>query len=322
MSSAIREPIFSDDRPFAQCHASTLAADPADDQRFLAAWFGGSREGQRDVGIWLATRTAAGWSAPRALGQVRDSPHWNPVLLRAPDGAVHLWFKVGDTIPAWSTWTCVSHDFGATWSEPRELVPGDRGGRGPVKNPPLILAHGDWLAGASVETQRSWDVFVDRSLDGGASWHAGGLLARHPDTVAWRGMIQPTLWESTPGRVHMLTRSTGGRVCRSDSADGGLSWSPLAPTDLPHNNIGLCAARLADGDLVLCCNPVTQGRTPLTLLLSGDNGATWRRWIDLETSPGEYSYPTVIALGGRQVAVSYTWRRERIVFWRGEAPAV
>ncbi len=61
---------------------------------------------------------------------------------------MHLWFKVGPQIPAWRTYTAVSTDEGESWSEPAPLVPGDAGGRGPVKNKPLILGDGAWLAGA------------------------------------------------------------------------------------------------------------------------------------------------------------------------------
>src|SRR5690606_20569982 len=161
--------IFGDDRPFAQCHASTLLQLP--NNKWLVAWFGGSREGNDDVGIWLAERFQTRWSPPRLVAKVNETPHWNPALFAAPDGRVHLYFKVGRRIPGWSTWTLTSGDQGATWSEPRALVPDDVGGRGPVKNKPILLSDGTWLAGASLETEEGrWDVFVDRSEDGGQTW--------------------------------------------------------------------------------------------------------------------------------------------------------
>ena len=66
----IREHLFADDRPFAQCHASTLVQ--LKNGVFLAAWFGGTREGHADVGIWGAERRHGRWSAPRCLAKVRD----------------------------------------------------------------------------------------------------------------------------------------------------------------------------------------------------------------------------------------------------------
>lgn len=314
----LHEHIFGDARPFAACHAATAAA--LSDGALVAAWFAGTAEGHADTAIWGATRTASGWSPPRMLAKVGDVPHWNPVLLPAPDGVLHLWWKVGPSPRDWTTWTMTSAD-GERWSAPRALVPGDVGGRGPVKNRPIVLSDGAWLAPASRETADQWTVFVDRSANGGRTWAASDPLS-HAPAVTGLGVIQPALWESAPGQVHMLTRSTCGRVCRSDSADGGHTWAPATPTELPNNNSGLDLARLADGRLVLACNPVAgnwAARTPLALLLSDDNGRTWRTWHVLETGPGEYSYPSIIPVPGG-VAVVYTWRRERIACWLGAPP--
>lgn len=62
-----------------------------------------------------------------------------------------------------------------------------------------------------------------------------------------RGVIQPTLWESSPGTVHMLLRSTEGSIYRSDSTDGGVSWCPPYDTGLPNNNSGIDLDRLPNG---------------------------------------------------------------------------
>ncbi|MEN9938137.1 MAG: hypothetical protein RLZZ387_4716 [Chloroflexota bacterium] len=312
----IHEHLFGDERPFAACHAPTIAALP--DGNLIAAWFAGTAEGHHDTAIWGARRTPAGWSPPRLLVKVGEVPHWNPVLFSAPDGVLHLWWKVGPSPRDWTTWTMTSADGGQRWSSPRTLVPGDIGGRGPVKNKVIVLSDGTWLAPASRETAERWEVFVDRSDDGGQTWVRSPALPHDP-ALTGLGVIQPALWESGPAQVHMLNRSTCERVCRSDSTDGGRTWRTVAPTDLPNNNSGLDLARLPDGRLVLACNPVAgnwAARTPLTLLLSGDNGATWRIWRDLETADGEYSYPSIIPVPGG-VAVVYTWRRERIACWTG-----
>ena len=63
----IREYLFADDRPFAQCHASTLVQ--LKNGAFLAAWFGGTREGHsgcRDLGSRASARALVG---PALLGQ-------------------------------------------------------------------------------------------------------------------------------------------------------------------------------------------------------------------------------------------------------------
>jgi predicted neuraminidase len=319
----IREFVFEDDRPFQQCHASTLVQ--LSNRRILAAWFGGTHERHPDVGIWVADRSESTWSVPRLAIKINNLPHWNPVLFRAPNGDVLLFFKVGPNCMDWQTWVAVSTDDGKTWSPPRELVPGADRARGPVKNKLIVLADGAWLAPNSIETPESWDVFTERSEDNGQTWTASDLVPRVREGWQGKGVIQPTLWESQPGRVHMLMRSTCGAICRSDSNDGGRTWSRLYPTALPNNNSGLDLACLADGVLALVYNHVAGGigapRTPLSLALSFDNGQTWPRRLDLETQPGEYSYPAIIpTVSG--MAITYTWKRERIVFWAGSLEQV
>ncbi len=313
-----KEFIFGDQRPHASCHASTLVRMP--DGSFLAAWFGGHAEGRDDVSIWGAIRNSNGWTEPRRLARVQECAHWNPVLFVDDDGVVHLWFKVGPTFEEWTTWVQTSDDAGRTWSPARQLVAGDQIGRGPVKNKPIQLADGTWLAPASVEKNRVWDVFVDRSEDRGRTWVASPLVARDRTLVPDPGVIQPTLWESEPGRVHMLMRSTRGVICASDSLDAGRTWTHVRRTSLPNNNSGIDLAEDGRGMLLLACNPVNAPnlRSPLSLLASLDNGASWDRVYDLETDRAEYSYPAVVATPQGFAGV-YTWKRERIVFWTGRA---
>lgn len=145
------------------------------------------------------------------------------------------------------------------------------------------------------------------------------LSGTGPQQFQGTRVIQPTLWESEPGIVHMLVRSSNARIYRSDSKDYGKSWCPLYPTDMPNNNSGIDLIKLPDGVLVLAYNPVggdAGSRSLLNLAVSFDNGKTWPKTIALENDnpPAEYSYPAIIAHGDR-VAVTYTWNRQRIVFW-------
>lgn len=327
--------LFEEARPFASCHASTVIAFPNGD--LLAAYFAGSKEGNPDVGIWCSKRTNGSWSAPYLVADEADLVHWNPVLFRKDDGQIVLHYKVGHPIPEWYTRVTVSDDDGLTWSRPVDLVPGDVGGRGPVKNKLIQLQDGTWLAPGSLEGTY-WDAFADISADQGLTWtasakvpvrHEGQAEGEYPEgaeLIRGKGIIQPTVWESAPGQVHMLTRSTAGFIYRSDSADAGRTWSPAYRTYLPNNNSGIDLARMDNGALVLAYNPVGMyrgPRTPLMLSISTDNGETWEQLKVLEgeytsyTVPieyGEFSYPAVIAQGN-VIHVTYTWKRERIVCW-------
>ena len=299
--------------PTPQCHASTILKLQNGD--LLCAWFGGTREGAADVRIWLARRHDGIWSAPVMVADDLDCAHWNPVLFETRDGVVRLYYKCSPEIRTWRTYTATSTDGGVTFSAPRELVAGDVGGRGPVKNKPLYLADGTLLAPASIETPECWYGMIDISTDDGESWNAVRIPMIRPqgEDPALK-LIQPTLWEAPEGCVHALLRSNKGAAYRSDSADGGRTWCAAYPTDLPNNHSGLDLTRLKDGTLALVCNPVSgRARTPLTLSFSTDNGIGFRQVLTLEDAEGEYSYPAVVT-DGEALYITYTYRRETVAF--------
>lgn len=335
-----REEIVSDEmRPTDSAHASTLVE--LQDGGVLVAWFGGSWEKDPNVAIWTARRSPEGkWSYPVKVDDEVGVAEWNPVLFRRPDGVILLFFKIGAEIPHWKTYVRESRDEGKTWSERRELVPGDEsGGRGPVKDKPVLLADGKTIAaGASKESDVEWDAFCDLSSDGGKTWRRSGFVpVRHAGyniqevdqpyekhRLWGKGMIQPTLWEDDKG-LHMLCRTNGSRAFRSDSTDGGLTWCLAYDAGIPNNNSGLDLVKLESGTLVLACNPVGNlpgyykgPRTPLSLLYSQDGGESWKKLVDLEDKQGDYCYPAIIQARDGSLLVTYTWRRERIMFWKLE----
>jgi len=211
----------------------------------------------------------------------------------------------------------VSTDGGATWSDPAEFVPATAAAvdREEQTDPPRDGT--TWLAPASVETGSSWDAFVDRSTDGGRSWNATAFVPLDHGTFAGKGVIQPALWESAPARSTCSCAAPAVGSAAATRPTVVRPGRPAAPTALPNNNSGIDLARLPAGVLALACNPVSgnwAARTPLSVLLSTDNGRSWPRRLNLETGAGEYSYPAVIP-HPTGVAVTYTWNRKRIGFW-------
>lgn len=303
--------IFEEDRPFSQCHASTLVV--FDNGEVIAAWFGGSKEGADDVAIWCAKRKNEVWGSPIKVAAQEGIPHWNPVLFET-NGTVNLYYKIGQTIPKWQTMVISSVDGGETWSKPAQLVKDDFGGRGPVKNKPIVLSNGAWVAPASIE-HKIWQAFVDISYDNGTNWEKS-MLVPFETKAGEGGLIQPTVWESKESEVHMMLRSSEGYIYRSDSLDYGRTWCQAYPTNLPNNNSGIDLACLQNGMLAIVYNPVGENwgsRTPLILSLSLDNGKTWGHDFVLENKEGEYSYPAIVSKGN-DVYITYTWKRERIAF--------
>ncbi|MER3416525.1 MAG: neuraminidase (sialidase) [Gemmataceae bacterium] len=294
-----------DKAPFRSCHASTIAeAEPG---KLLAAWFGGSGEGQQDVRIWLSCRDATGWSLPEVVAEEKSVPCWNPVLFRSSSGKLMLFYKAGANPMSWSGWVRFSHDGGSTWTAPH-LYPA--GILGPIKNKPIQLQDGTIVAGTSVECYRAWACWIEKSQDDGQSFRRIGPIIVPGQPY---GIIQPTLYRCADGRIVMLCRSRQiGRICRSESRDAGETWTPAQPTELPNPNSGIDLVRTGEGLLVLVYNPTTRGRSPLSIAVSKDEGQTWRKVLDLETAPGEFSYPSIIQGQDGRLHICYTWQRLRI----------
>ena len=298
-----------EDAPFPSAHAATLAAT---EQGLVAAWFAGTHEKHRDVGIWVARQEAGVWSPPVEVadgvpggpfGRWRRYPCWNPVLFQPARGPLLLFFKVGRSPSRWWGEVMASEDGGATWSEPRRLPEGILG---PIKNKPIELADGSWLCPSSSE-HAGWRVHLERSADRGATWEMIGPLNRREEFTA----IQPAILDYGGGRLQILNRSRQGVVTECWSEDGSLTWSPMSATALPNPDSGIDAVMLRDGRALLVYNCSTRDRSPLNIAVSRD-GRDWKDVLVLEDAPGEFSYPAVILDREGRVQVAYTWNRRKI----------
>ena len=316
-------------------HASTNLH--LEDDTILLAWFSGSAEGNDDVSIYFSRKTEGRWSEPKKLEDHINLPHWNPVLFSLSENQQLLFYKIGRKITEWQTYFCISEDKGVTFSNPKKLIEGEVGGRGPVRNKPIRISNGDIVAPASKENG-IWHAFVDISSDLGISWKSSSevmvenlvfdekkviitdSLKKIPvseQSYYGRGVIQPTIWESDPGNIHMLLRSTEGAIYRSDSADYGRTWSYAYKTELPNNNSGIDLVKTENETLFLVYNPVGENwgrRSPISLSYSEDNGKTWKMIMTLDCGDGEFSYPAITS-SGNKLFVSYSYKRESIVFW-------
>jgi len=314
-----REFIFTS-APFPSCHASTIVE--LRDGGLMAAWFGGTQEGARDVAIWGSRRVANRWSVPSLLVREPNVPTWNPVLFHTRDGRLWLYYKFGPSPETWSAGRIWSADEGQTWSQPEHLPAGLYG---PIRSKPLILENGTIVSGTSVESYRSWAAWIERSTDGGKTWTKFGPItvpegersrgsAPSEDTY---GIIQPSIVRLDGRRLRLYARSTSliGKICVADSLDAGLTWTPARPLDLPNPNSGIDAVALRDGRVVLAFNNSDRERTPLNLAISED-GEHFRVFQTLEDEPGEYSYPALIQGKHGDLHLTYTWNRKKICYVR------
>ncbi|RBP61998.1 putative neuraminidase [Brevibacterium sanguinis] len=308
----------------------------------LAAWFGGSDEGNKDIDILVSRfdgRTRQ-WSESAAVTDDEIRSDQNPGLFETPGGQIWLVYTsqlsrqsgVPETFNLQHTSVVKvirSDDGGATWSKPETLF--DREGTF-CRQPIQILsdgtwAHAQWLCFDDDSKNGSDQPVLQISEDSGTTWHQ----VEFPDSA---GRVHPNVVELERGRLVCLFRSRfADWVYLSRSEDGGATWSAPEPTEVPNNNAGLSAFRLPSGMLALVSNEhqVAAGpgdvvwpyeRMRIVIAVSADEGRTWPVRRVIEPGDGfcgegnlrsnrrqEYPHGIVDAEGLIHVVYAYNSRR-------------
>lgn len=320
-------------------HASCLVECPNGD--LLAVWyengpplpppyFSGQRDKSGDVRLGGARkpRGAAAWGQPFVMRDTFGVSSNNPCL--AIDRQQRLWL-IHPTllgVPRW-TWGSallryhVSSHYDQpgppVWDKVDILVPHvPELEQEEVSHPlqarlgwmtrahPLIRSDGAVVVPLANE---NYDVAVMAiTQDGGETW----TFSR---PVPQRGVTQPTLVEFPDGTLTAFFRNSDPRrrIARSDSHDGGLTWSDLTWTDLAHPGSGLEAIRLRSGPLLMIYNDREKGRDRLAVSISTDRGRTWPWTRHLEDTPGQrFDYPSIIQAQDGSLQATYSFNLRTI----------
>lgn len=280
--------------PAVQNHAANLSFLP--DGRLACVWFGGTMEGMGDISVYMSTMDAGGtvWSPARRLSDDPARSEQNPVLFNAPDGTVWLFHtsQPGGRQDECEIVARQSADGGETFGAPR-VIGAFRGIF--VRQPVRIGPAGEWLLpGFHCVTPPAgrWTGDLDRAVmlvsrDNGLSWSATpvpeSLGAVHMNPVAPRHGVMPAFYRDRYAEA----------VRRSESHDGGLTWSSPRPTDLPNNNSSVQAVRLQDGRIAIVMNPVNAA-------MSADRRASLYDEIEGEGDGGTPEAPTPATASGHK----------------------
>ena len=313
------------------------------DGTLACAWFGGTLEGRSDIFVHIATLAPGSDSWTRGQ-QVTDDPdrsEQNPVVFTDPaTGALGLFHTAQ---PGGRQEACVVRH--------RPLEQG-ADGLHPGAPRTLTLPEGTFIrAQVTLRDDGAWmlPLFLCRTVDG-ARWtgsHDVAAVATSTDRGETWDIVEVP--DST-GCVHMTLVPLGGDriaaffrrrqadfVYRTESADGGRSWSVPTATDVPNNNSSIAAIALRDGRVALLCNPVNASqsdarrdslydelgedddartdpmggvsaiwgvpRAPLTLCLSEDGGHSFPLRRVVEDGPGTCLSNN--ALDGKNMELSY-----------------
>jgi len=124
---------------------------------------------------------------------------------------------------------------------------------------------------------RSWTEQL--TLSSNNTWLIEGTIVRYKE----RELVQ-------------FFRTATGKIYRSESADGGISWTSAAPIELPNPNSKINAIVLSDGQTAIAYNShdrqygLKQMRVNLTVAVSPDRGKNWAILAQIEEIPGSRAY--------------------------------
>jgi len=308
----------------ASVHVASLAeVSPG---TIAAAWYGGSREGARDVAIFLSTRTLGstnGWTLPAVI---LDQPMaqreldrfikkvGNPLIFSTGRGDLELLY-VSIAVGGWSgsslNWKS-SADGGRTWTPSRRLVLSPFFNISElVKNQPVPLEGGGWMVPIYHELFGKFTELLWLGVPGAPA------TAMRSRAFGGRTAFQPAVVPLASEEALLLCRTAGTQteVFGSRSRDGGLHWTPPIPAGLPNPGSGLDAIRLSDGRILAAINDSRSGRDSLRLVVSPDGGRTWQRGAVVASEPGaEFSYPFLLQTADGSIHLAYTWKREFIQY--------
>lgn len=276
-------------------------------ERLWVCWYSGGKTECGENYVLLATSGDRGetWSAPIFAvdppGAVRA---FDPAIWMDPTGRLWLFWAQGEEYPdgplsIWDgragVWAVTTErpELGeaAEWSEPRRLCDGIMMGK------PIVDSKNRWLfpvalwrfPGKYALPAEQVGVAVWSSADEGKTFE---FLGRSKADPAVSLFDEQNIVEMKDGSLKMFGRTRYG-IGETVSADGGKTWTDLAPSPIKHTSSRFFVRRLASGNLLLVKNgPIDAdaGRSRMTAFLSEDDGKTWLGGLVLDTRGG-VSYP-------------------------------
>jgi predicted neuraminidase len=287
-------------------------------------FFSGRGEYKDNQAAVFGSRLKSGtrrWSKPVSIASNPFHALGNAVIWEAPDRVVWLFYvtRYGELWSDSRITAKVSRDGAKTWSEPFQIT-FEAGTL--VRNRPVVLEGGDWLLPVYHE------VGTDPELDDPRN--RSFFLRYHPEHRAWTesnrigsrlGNIQPAPAVIEGDHLVAFCRRGGnydgrpdGWMVRTESRDGGRTWSEGVDSALPNPNAAVDFLRLRSGHHLLVYNHSFTNRTPLTAALSFDGAKTFPRRRDLESDPkGDFGYPTAIQTRDGRIHILYTSDERTVV---------
>jgi predicted neuraminidase len=316
------ERLFGPEIPGKYKHPASITE--LDNGDLYVVYYGGEGEYEGDTAVF-GSRLPQGrgeWTAPAIIADTPGRSEGNAVVWQAPDGVVWL-FYVTNYGPTWSTARIkykLSKDRGHSWSD-SDMLAFELGSM--VRGRPIVLNDGDYLLPVYHEAGE------DRERT--AAETCSYFLRYSPTTRAWTesnriasptGNLQAAVVQLTDDYLVAYCRPGGDFepnpnrfVVRTESRDGGRSWSRGVDTEFPNPNSAIDFIKLANGHLLLVYNDTNVGdRMPLTAAVSTDGDRSYPHRRDIVNRPGDTAaYPVAIQTRDGKIHVVYTSQEREVV---------
>jgi predicted neuraminidase len=315
------ERVFGPELPGKYKHPASIT-ELANGDLYIA-YYGGSGEYAADTAVF-GSRLRRGereWSRPAVIAKTPFRTDGNAVVWQAPDGLVWLFYltRYGET---WSDSRIkfkISDDGAKTWSD-SEMIAFEKGSM--VRAAPIALNNGDYLLPIYHEAGN------DREIVGPGT--TSSFLRFSPKTKDWKetnrvqsriGNLQPSVVQLTDDYLVAYSRRGGGYdgqadgwLVRSESTDGGYTWSAGQDSRFPNPNSATDFIKLKNGHLLLVYNDSQKTRMPLTVAISTDNDRSYPHRRNLVDKKGDSAaYPFAIQTNDGRIHVIYTSESRTVV---------
>lgn len=314
------ERVFGSELPGAYKHPATIE-ELADGDLYLA-YYGGSGEYADDTAVYGSRKSPGqrSWTRPEVISDTPKGRAGNPVIWQGPDGVVWLFHVVrgGDTWSSSRIRARTSPDGARTWSASFEVA-AEEGMM--VRARPLALEGGDFLLPVYHETGQDRErvgadtssLFLRYNTKSG-QWTATNRIRSRS------GNLQPAVVRITEDYLVCYCRRGGGYgpvtdgyLVRSESRDGGQTWSDGRDSIFPNPNSAVDFIRLRNGHLLLVYNHSMTERTPLTAAISTDGDRTYPYRKNLVSGPDSYAYPTAVQTRDGKIHVVFTSSERTVI---------
>lgn len=312
--------------PVPSVHSAT--AIEMQDGSLHAFWFGGEREGAKDVSIWGSVYDGAKWCTPSIVvsrdAMAQETGRYirklgNPVAVRVGE-EIHL-YVVSVSVGGWSGSALNRVVLDREWNRvgpTQRLVGSPLLNFGTlIRSAPYALEGGDLILPAYHEVIEKFPQMLRVRHD--------GRVVDRVSVPVDADLFQPWALVPSEGEVALFLRRGADaepEVHVSRSQDGGETWSAADVVGLPNPNAGVSAVRMDDGSILLAANPDERGRQNLTLFRSDQYTGPWKAVFEVDTevreedeklfSGIEYSYPWLMKSSDGMIHLLYTWNRTQI----------